>query len=88
MDPTPRKTRTGRRHVCIVSFIQYQPLVLRGAACQGLALTAFPQIVAEETAPDGMLYRGNYEAYSKFMDDDHNTHLEFNWRFEIKKTWD
>jgi len=48
----------------------------------------YEKTFAEETAPDGMLYRGNYEAYSKFMDDDHNTHLEFNWRFEIKKTWD
>ena len=35
-----------------------------------------------------MLYRGSYSALSKFMDDDHNTHLEFNWSFEIKKSWD
>jgi len=43
---------------------------------------------AEEEAPSGMLYRGHYDAHSKFMDDDHNTHLEFKWSFDIKKSWD
>lgn len=44
--------------------------------------------VAEEEAPSGMLYRGTYDALSKFMDDDHKEHLSFKWTFEIKKSWD
>lgn len=43
---------------------------------------------APEEAPSGMLVRGTYNVLSKFMDDDHNTYLEFNWTFEIKKNWD
>jgi Rho GDP-dissociation inhibitor len=35
-----------------------------------------------------MLYRGTYDAFSRFMDDDKNEHLSFNWTFEIKKSWD
>jgi Rho GDP-dissociation inhibitor len=42
----------------------------------------------EEEAPAGMLYRGRYDAISKFTDDDHNEHLQFEWTFEIKKTWE
>lgn len=45
-------------------------------------------IVAEEEAPAGMLYRGTYDALSKFMDDDHKEHLSFKWTFEIKRSWD
>lgn len=37
--------------------------------------------------PSGMLARGNYSARAKFTDDDNNTHLEFNWSFNIAKTW-
>jgi hypothetical protein len=59
-------------------------------------LVIFPKInantpfatVAEEEAPAGMLYRGTYDAFSRFMDDDKNEHLSFNWTFEIKKSWD
>ncbi|KAL9052948.1 MAG: hypothetical protein Q9162_005065 [Coniocarpon cinnabarinum] len=40
-----------------------------------------------ETAPSGMIARGKYTASSKFVDDDGNTHLAFNWSFEIKKDW-
>ncbi|KAH0605580.1 uncharacterized protein H6S33_004802 [Morchella sextelata] len=48
----------------------------------------YEKIFAPEEAPSGMLYRGHYEALSKFMDDDHNTHLEFSWSFNISKTWE
>ncbi|KAK5118260.1 hypothetical protein LTR85_008240 [Meristemomyces frigidus] len=40
-----------------------------------------------ETAPSGMLGRGHYEAVSKFVDDDQQTHLQFKWSFDIKKDW-
>ncbi|OAP62604.1 hypothetical protein AYL99_01831 [Fonsecaea erecta] len=42
---------------------------------------------AEEEAPSGMLARGHYEAKSRFTDDDNQTHLEFNWSFDIAKDW-
>ncbi|KNC48013.1 RHO protein GDP dissociation inhibitor containing protein [Thecamonas trahens ATCC 50062] len=41
-----------------------------------------------ETAPSGMLARGKYKAYSKFMDDDKQVHLEWEWAFQIKKKWE
>ncbi|KAK3681494.1 rho GDP dissociation inhibitor [Vermiconidia calcicola] len=40
-----------------------------------------------ETAPSGMIGRGHYEAVSKFIDDDNQTHLQFKWSFDIKKDW-
>ncbi|KAF2723889.1 E set domain-containing protein [Polychaeton citri CBS 116435] len=40
-----------------------------------------------ETAPSGMLGRGHYKAVSRFIDDDNQTHLEFEWSFDIKKDW-
>ncbi|KAK8219379.1 rho GDP dissociation inhibitor [Zalaria obscura] len=40
-----------------------------------------------ETAPSGMMARGHYNATSKFIDDDNQTHLEFKWSFDIKKDW-
>lgn len=49
---------------------------------------SYEKTFAEEEAPSGMLFRGSYNALSKFMDDDHNDHLVFNWSFEIKKSWD
>ncbi|CUS14272.1 unnamed protein product [Tuber aestivum] len=48
----------------------------------------YEKTFAEEEAPSGMLFRGSYTAFSKFMDDDKNTHLKFDWSFEIKKSWD
>ncbi|PWW77685.1 rho guanidine dissociation inhibitor [Tuber magnatum] len=48
----------------------------------------YEKTFAEEEAPSGMLFRGSYNALSRFMDDDSNIHLEFNWSFEIKKSWD
>ncbi|KAF2009937.1 E set domain-containing protein [Aaosphaeria arxii CBS 175.79] len=40
-----------------------------------------------DTAPSGMLARGHYNATSKFVDDDNETHLKFEWSFDIKKDW-
>ncbi|QIW98940.1 hypothetical protein AMS68_004458 [Peltaster fructicola] len=40
-----------------------------------------------ETAPSGMLARAGYEAVSKFVDDDNETHLQFDWSFRIEKDW-
>jgi len=40
-----------------------------------------------EEAPSGMLVRGNYNAISRFVDDDDNTHLQFEWSFVIAKDW-
>jgi Rho GDP-dissociation inhibitor len=43
---------------------------------------------AVEEAPSGMLARSHYDVLSRFMDDDHRKYLEFNWSFNIKKSWD
>ncbi|CAH3013658.1 unnamed protein product [Porites evermanni] len=40
-----------------------------------------------EEAPKGMLARGHYVAKSKFVDDDKNCHLEWEWAFDITKDW-
>ncbi|KAM0093164.1 rho GDP dissociation inhibitor [Aspergillus fumigatus] len=40
-----------------------------------------------EEAPSGMLARGHYNAISKFVDDDNQTHLQFEWSFDIAKDW-
>lgn len=32
-----------------------------------------------EEAPSGMLARGHYTVKSKFVDDDNNVHLEWEW---------
>jgi len=40
-----------------------------------------------ETAPSGMVARGHYNAVSTFVDDDKQTHLKFEWSFDIKKDW-
>jgi hypothetical protein len=41
----------------------------------------------QETAPSGMMARGKYDVRSRFVDDDKNVHLEWNWTFEIAKDW-
>jgi len=40
-----------------------------------------------EEAPSGMLYRGDYTVSSNFTDDDKNSHLKWEWKFEICKDW-
>ena len=42
---------------------------------------------ALEEAPSGMLARGHYDVKSKFIDDDGNVHMEWDWSFDIKKDW-
>jgi len=44
------------------------------------------QSIVEE-APKGMISRGVYKIQSKFIDDDKEVHLEWNWDMEIKKDW-
>ena len=41
----------------------------------------------EDTSPSGLMARGTYSVKSKFVDDDGNTVLEWEWVFEIKKEW-
>jgi len=41
-----------------------------------------------EEAPKGMLARGHYSVKSKFIDDDKNVHLAWEWSFDIKKDWE
>jgi len=40
-----------------------------------------------EEAPSGMLFRGDYSVSSNFTDDDKNSHLKWEWKFEICKDW-
>ncbi|EDO36831.1 predicted protein [Nematostella vectensis] len=40
-----------------------------------------------DEAPKGMMARGKYIIRSKFIDDDKNSHLEWEWAIEIKKDW-
>jgi len=40
-----------------------------------------------EEAPKGMMYRGTYKANVKFIDDDGQCHLQYDYAFAIKKDW-
>lgn len=40
-----------------------------------------------DEAPSGLLARGKYTVKSKFMDDDKNVYLEWEWTLDIKKEW-
>ncbi|KAJ1733591.1 rho GDP dissociation inhibitor [Coemansia biformis] len=42
---------------------------------------------SQAKAPSGMLARGTYTVKSKFVDDDNNVYLEWEWAMEIKKDW-
>ncbi|EDV27881.1 uncharacterized protein TRIADDRAFT_20518 [Trichoplax adhaerens] len=41
-----------------------------------------------DEAPKGMIARGHYVVKSKFIDDDKNVHLAWEWSFDIKKDWE
>ncbi len=41
-----------------------------------------------DEAPSGMLSRGSYKGKHKFVDDDGQVHLEYDYAFAIKKEWD
>ncbi len=38
--------------------------------------------------PSGMLARGHYNVKSKFIDDDKQEHLAWEWSFDLKKDWE
>src|SRR3990167_9950377 len=40
-----------------------------------------------DQAPKGALARGNYTAKSVFTDDDKQTHMQYEYSFQIKKDW-
>jgi len=40
-----------------------------------------------DEAPKGIVARGKYKANSKFVDDDGQVHLEYDYAFAIKKDW-
>lgn len=37
--------------------------------------------------PKGMIQQGSYKVKSKFLDDDKNVLLEWDWCFDIKRDW-
>jgi len=41
-----------------------------------------------DEAPKGMITRGHYTCKSRFLDDDKNCYLEWEWSFDIKKDWE
>lgn len=41
-----------------------------------------------EEAPEGVLARGHYKIKSRFIDDDKNVHLAWEWGLDIKKDWE
>ncbi|KAL8588051.1 hypothetical protein ACOMHN_012089 [Nucella lapillus] len=41
-----------------------------------------------ETAPHGMLARGDYKVESRFIDDDENVYLDWEWHLTIKKDFE
>eukprot|EP01137_Pigoraptor_chileana_P006758 Opistho-2@51423 len=53
----------------------------------GPSPTSVTYLSQPEEAPSGMLARGKYDVKSKFIDDDKNNHLDWEWSFEIKKDW-
>lgn len=44
-------------------------------------------ISPSDEAPKGMMARGRYKVKSKFIDDDKNVHLQWDWTMDIKKDW-
>jgi len=47
---------------------------------------AFPRKGYEE-APTGTIARGKYKAKSRYLDDDKQCHLEYEYCFQIAKDW-
>lgn len=44
-------------------------------------------LTPSDDAPSGMVSRGTYKIHSRFLDDDKNVHLEWEWEMVIKKDW-
>ena len=40
-----------------------------------------------DEAPKGMISRGQYGVHSRFIDDDKNVYLDWEWNLEVKKDW-
>jgi Rho GDP-dissociation inhibitor len=40
-----------------------------------------------EEAPSGLIARGQYKVKSRFIDDDGNVYLEWEWQMKIDKNW-
>ena len=78
--PTPPISPSTRRSVSLSQAFSQDTLC--GQTC-----TDTIETVEAETAPSGMMARGHYNAVSKFVDDDEQTHLKFEWSFDIKKDW-
>eukprot|EP00296_Roombia_truncata_P008616 JP447113.1.p2 GENE.JP447113.1~~JP447113.1.p2 ORF type:complete len:144 (-),score=38.98 JP447113.1:271-681(-) len=93
---------TFRVHHQIVSGLKYLTQVYRkglSVAKENTMLGSFgpqdePAYVVTfprrdwEVAPSGMLARGHYTAKSKYVDDDNQTHLAYEYAFDIKKDWE
>lgn len=45
-------------------------------------------VCPSDEAPKGMVARGHYKVKSKFLDDDKNIHLQWEWSMDIKKDWE
>ena len=79
----------------IVTGLKYLQVVKRGGipldrsdemiGSYGPQVEPYFKSFQPEQAPSGMLARGKYNAKSRFMDDDKNLYLEWEWSFEIKK---
>ncbi|XP_073351025.1 rho GDP-dissociation inhibitor 1-like [Pagrus major] len=41
-----------------------------------------------DEAPKGMMSRGYYGVHSRFIDDDKNLYLDWEWNLNVKKDWD
>lgn len=49
---------------------------------------AYSYLTPVDEAPKGMIARGHYKVKSKFIDDDKNVHLAWEWSMDIKKDWE
>lgn len=82
----------------IVAGLKYHQVILRKGirvdksslmvGSYGPKPESFVYLTPFEEAPKGMIARGTYTAKSKFIDDDKNVYLEWEWKFDIKKDWD
>ncbi|KAM8724874.1 rho GDP-dissociation inhibitor 3 [Acanthopagrus latus] len=41
-----------------------------------------------DETPKGLMSRGHYGVHSRFIDDDKNIYLDWEWNFDVKKDWD
>jgi len=82
----------------IVSGLRYHHAVARKGITvdkQSYMVGSYPPKVEHhvyttptDEAPKGMMARGKYKIKSKFIDDDKNVHLAWEWAMEVKKDWE